>query len=236
MLITAMTATTSPSPSQPLGVIATPSRARHPILEAFSQKPELAGFALVMLVANLPVLWSSCWGGLIFQPGAVAAGEWWRVLTHPFVHVTWYHLLLDGAAFLLLYHSLLETSWLRRVGYVVAGAGGSLAAAWASGNVAYGLCGLSGVAHGLMAVSAVEMLCANRPRSAEWRVGLVTLAVVLGKAVYEALTGRMFFSFLDFGLLGSPVGVSHAGGIIGALVIFLSFRFDTSRSAVEPGV
>ena len=189
-----------------------------------TRRPELLLFVLAVCVANAPLLTGHCWQALTFQPEAVRAGQWWRLLTHPFVHVSWYHLLLDGAAFFVLYHSLLERSSGRRLALVFGSAIGSLAAAWSSPTAATGLCGLSGVAHGLMAVSAIELLSTHRPHSAERRVGLATFAFVVAKAGYEALSGHMFFAFLDFGLLGSPVAVSHAGGIIGGITtaFFLS--------------
>jgi rhomboid family GlyGly-CTERM serine protease len=167
---------------------------------------------------------------MIFMPQAVQDGEWWRLFTHPFVHVTWYHLLLDGVAFLALYHSLVEVSAVRRLLYVLAAAAGSLLLSWASapGISTSGLCGLSGTAHGLMAVSALELVGAQPPGSNGRRIGLVSLAVVVGKAALEALSGRMFFTFLHFGLMGDPVAVSHAGGIIGglfAMLVLLPRRF-----------
>jgi rhomboid family GlyGly-CTERM serine protease len=191
-----------------------------------SRRAELVCFAVLLVVLNAPVLTGSCWQSLIFQPAAVRAGEWSRVVTHPFVHATWYHLLLDGAAFLLLYESLIEAKLLRRLGYMVGGVMGSLLFSWATlpAISSGGLCGLSGVAHGLMAVSAVEMLSSQPHGSAEWRLGLITLAAVVGKAALEAITGKMFFTFLHFGLMGEPVAVSHAGGIVGALVVMLLFR------------
>lgn len=196
-----------------------------------SRRAELMFFGLLLALFNAPVLVGSCWHSLIFQPAAVGAGEWWRLLTHPFVHVTWYHLLLDGAAFLLLYESLNEAKLLRRLAYIVGGVLGSLLSSWATVPTisSGGLCGLSGVAHGLMAVSAVEMLSGQPRGSAEWRLGLVTLAAVLGKAALEAITGKMFFTFLHFGLMGDPVAVSHAGGIVGALAIMVLFRAGASE-------
>jgi rhomboid family GlyGly-CTERM serine protease len=184
------------------------------------RRPELIVVFVLLLLLNAPVLIGSCWHSLIFQPEAVGQGQWWRILTHPLVHVTWYHLLLDGSAFLILYQSLLETSILRRLAYVLAAAGGSLVAAWTSPAAGNGLCGLSGIAHGLMAVSALEITATQPPGSPERRVGLASFILVVAKAAFEALTGRMFFAFLDFGLLGSPVAVSHAGGIVGALIAF----------------
>jgi len=174
---------------------------------------------------------------MIFQPGAVRGGEWWRVLTHPFVHVTWYHLLLDASAFFLLYNGLLESRIIRRLAYVLAGAAGSLLLSWltAPAIATNGLCGLSGIAHGLMAVSAVEMMGSQSPRSPEWRIGAFTFALVVGKAAYEATTGHIFFDFLYFGMVGDPVAVSHAGGIVGGLLAMLLLStFGRSRNENPP--
>lgn len=69
-----------------------------------------------------------------------------------------------------------------------------------------------------MAVSALEMIGQRGPGSPERHAGLVCFLLVVGKASVEALSGRMFFAFLHFGLMGEPVAVSHAGGIIGGLI------------------
>ena len=136
-----------------------------------------------------------------------------------------------GSAFFILHHSLLEKNLLRRLAYVCAAAAGSLLFSWAGPNSAYGLCGLSGTAHGLMAISALELVSTQSPHSPEGRVGLGAFYFVVGKAAYEAVTGHMFFAFLDFGLLGNPISVAHAGGIIGALAIMLLSRFPCRQLA-----
>jgi rhomboid family GlyGly-CTERM serine protease len=194
-----------------------------PIRRWLPQRPETLFFAVLLVIFSGPMLFGSTSQTMIFQPGAVQGGEWWRVLTHPFVHVTWYHLLLDASAFFLLYNGLLETKAARRLVYVLAGAAGSLLLSWlaAPAIATNGLCGLSGIAHGLMAVSAVEMMRDQSPRSTEWRIGAFTFALVVGKAAYEAITGHILFGFLYFGLVGDPVTVSHAGGIIGGLLAML---------------
>jgi hypothetical protein len=66
-----------------------------------------------------------------------------------------------------------------------------------------------------MVISAIEMLGGDKT---ERKIGWLSLILVLGKGAFEAVTGRMFFGFLDFGLLGNPVAVSHAGGILGGLI------------------
>ncbi|MBI4324189.1 MAG: rhombosortase [Chloroflexi bacterium] len=189
-------------------------------------RPELALFVLLLALFNWPVWRGSAWHSMIFLPAAMQAGEWWRLITHPFVHVSWYHLLLDGAAFLMLYQSLAEQSLVRRLTYVLAvGAGSLLISWWAAPAISMnGLCGLSGIAHGLMAVSALEMVGVGDQQSAQRRVGWATLFLVTSKSALEALTGTAFFSFLHFGLMGTPIAVSHAGGVLGGLCAWLLFH------------
>jgi hypothetical protein len=67
---------------------------------------ELLFFALILAIANAPLPGGVWQQQLVFFPGSLASGEWWRLVTHPLVHVSWYHLLLDGAAFLMLYAEL----------------------------------------------------------------------------------------------------------------------------------
>ena len=91
------------------------------------------------------------WRVQIKCTAAVRAGEWWRLVTYPFVHVSWYHLLLDAAAFFTAYVELRHRRGLERLGFVAAAGAGGLLAAWWLAPIVFtrGLCGLSGVAHGL---------------------------------------------------------------------------------------
>jgi rhomboid family GlyGly-CTERM serine protease len=193
---------------------------------ALCRRPELLLFLALLAIFNALVLAGSCYHSMVFLPQAVESGEWWRLFTHPFVHVTWYHLLLDGTAFLALYHSLIEASVVRRLTYVLAAGAGSLLLSWATapGFSTSGLCGLSGIAHGLMALSALELVAGQPPGSTERRIGGIGFILVVGKAALEALSGRMFFTFLHFGLMGDPVAVSHAGGIVGGLLAMLVLK------------
>src|SRR5947208_11677834 len=93
-----------------------------------SMRFELSALAAIIVLVNLPLLHGACAVDLIFLPDRVAAGEWWRVFTHWSVHVSGYHLLLDAAAFLILYQGLVGRSGFERMGYVlVCGSGGLLA-------------------------------------------------------------------------------------------------------------
>jgi hypothetical protein len=87
-------------------------------------------------------------------------------------------------------------------------------------TAAYGICGLSGVGHGLMAGTAVLSLRGDD--AAGRHVGLALLCVVSVKAVVEAATGRLFLDLVHLGDLGRPNLLCHLGGVIGGAVTALA--------------
>jgi rhomboid family GlyGly-CTERM serine protease len=186
------------------------------------QRIELAGLVLLLAALNWSLLQGVCNTRLIFIPEPATHGEWWRWFTHPFVHVTWWHLLLDGAAFLLLYRDLQVHPWLQRVLFCLGGAVGSLVICFCADPMlsTRGFCGLSAVAHGLMAVSALNLMRQTHDNLL-FRMGFCSFALVTLKCLIEVLTGKMLFTFLYFGMVGDPVAVAHAGGVLGALVTWL---------------
>ena len=173
-------------------------------------------FSVPLLVTGAPPL------QLVYSPAAVASGEWWRVLTHPFVHVSRYHLLLDGAAFLALLWGLVDRRASDRLALVtVSGAASLLAASLVPGETAaHGLCGLSGIGHGLMAGTAVLSL--REDDAPGRRVALVLLCVVSLKALAEAATGRLLLELVHLGDLGRPNRLCHLGGTIGGALAALA--------------
>ena len=200
---------------------------------AASLRVELCALAAILLLINLPLLHGACAADMIFLPRLVAEGEWWRVFTHPFVHVSWYHLLLDATAFLLLYHEMEKKRWFERIGYLLAcGAGSLLVSCWAAPLVrTHGLCGLSGIAHGLMTLSALEMVKASKDKTLQ-RAGLFAFVVTVTKCIIEAATGHVMLEGLHFGMLGSPIAVCHAGGVLGGLGAWvIAQRLDMIRRA-----
>jgi rhomboid family GlyGly-CTERM serine protease len=172
----------------------------------------------VLLAVNLPLIWGEVRAELIFFPDAVDGGQWWRVVTFPLVHLSWYHLLLDGIGFLLLFSCLEEKRGTAKALYILGAGAGTLLLSLALGPSVFqrGLSGLSGVAHGLMAISAVEMVGNRAQRN--W--GLVSLAAVVAKSAYELWSGQVAFDFLHMGLCGQPIAASHAGGVAGGLFIY----------------
>ncbi len=186
--------------------------------------PELAIFASMLVLINLPLLDGGFRESFVFFPERVKMGEWWRVALHPFVHLSWYHFLLDAGAFLLLYSGLDESSPLRRIACVAFCGLGSLVLCGLASPVAQtrGLCGLSGVAHGLMAISAIESMRresqTQRPRLC---AGAISFVAVTGKSIFEVLHGHVLFESLHFGMTGFPMPESHAGGVLSGAVAAL---------------
>ena len=180
-------------------------------------------FLLVMIVfCNFHILTGSSCRTLIFNFDKVAQGEVYRVMTHPFVHLSWYHFLLDAGAFILLYTGLNEKRGSRKLLTVgICGSSGLLAPLiFAPDIYTQGLCGLSGIAHGLMAYSGLEMMQDRRTV----KTGIACLTIVVAKSIYEAVTGTVFFSFLLFGLCGIPIAVCHLGGVLGGIISFVIFQ------------
>src|SRR6185436_16436881 len=76
------------------------------------------------------------------------------------------------------------------------------------------------IAHGLMVISALELMSEREDRTLFW-MGLACFVMVVLKSAFEAFSGRMLFTFLDFGMVGYPVAVTHAGGVLGGLLCWV---------------
>jgi rhomboid family GlyGly-CTERM serine protease len=185
-------------------------------------------WAAILLIVNYPLFFGNTRSQLIFFPDAVLGGQWWQIFTHPFVHLSWYHLLLDGLAFVILYLLLEEKRNVVRLFYSITAGMGALLFALLTEPAIYqrGLCGLSGAAHGLMAISALEMLRHKQQKG----LGLLCLGAVVVKSIYELYSGQVFLESLHMGLTGQPVVASHAGGVLGGLLAFVIMKIISGRT------
>jgi hypothetical protein len=68
-----------------------------------------------------------------------------------------------------------------------------------------------------MVVSALELM-KQRSDKLLFRIGLISFGLVVVKCLVEVITGKMLFTFIYFGMVGDPVAVTHAGGVLGGLV------------------
>jgi len=191
-------------------------------------------YGLIISLMSLSLISDKVFESLIFLPEAVLDGQVWRIFTHPFVHVSWYHLFIDGAAFFVLYMQLGEKSRIRRTAYVAGCGFFSLLATVLAfpGLESVGYCGLSGIGHGLMAVCSLEMISSKTSDKTVKQTGFLCLGLVAGKCLYEVLTGEMVLGFFHSDMIGCPIAASHGGGLIGGVVMYVlfnGFSFITSQ-------
>ena len=184
----------------------------------------------VLIGVNLPLLFGGFADQLVYDPQKVVTGQWWRLVTHPFVHVSLYHLLLDGTAFLLLFAQLAEKHILKRLGYLLGiNAAVVLGVTFILPHLQVtSYCGLSGIAHGLMALWCLERMGGQNGK-AERKIAIGVFAGLLAKCLYEVATGHAFFASMHFGDVGVPVVVSHFAGVIGAAVMYGLFTISNLK-------
>lgn len=147
-----------------------------------------------------------------YDRAAVAAGEWWRVVTAHGAHLSVSHGLMNVAA-------LGMIAWLFRADFgPAAWGGGLLIPALVIGIGLYlgwpdvgWYVGLSGVLHGLVAAGGVLWF-----RRGERLAGAVLLAVLAGKLLYEGLFGPVPGSETAAG--GRVLVESHQLGAAGGLL------------------
>ncbi len=137
-------------------------------------------------VCALQLLPESALAALRYERLAVAAGEWWRLLSGNFVHLTWGHTLLNVGALLLgsWVFSEARPAWSWALAVVLTGLASSLGLYWFSPGI-YWCVGLSGALHGLLIVAAADWALQGD------RIGLGLLAIWVGKIAWEQLGGSL---------------------------------------------
>jgi rhomboid family GlyGly-CTERM serine protease len=196
------------------------------VISFFTRYRELILWTLLLLLINYPLFYGSINDTLRYLPDSLNQGQWWRIITYPLVHLSWYHFALDAGAFLMLYQGLFEKRPIRKLALLALCSSTSLILGiWMGAVQAVGLSGLSGIAHGLMAFSSLEALRLHG-RSRLW--GFMGLLIVVGKSLYELAVGHVIFEFMHLGLCGYPVAACHAGGVLGGLIAFECFSAFTA--------
>ncbi len=177
-----------------------------------------SAMVVLLLGVNYPLFTGNIRSELIFFPDAVWSGKWWLLFTHPLVHLSWYHLLLDSMAFMVLFAILEERhNWVKFFYVSSAGLGALIFAVLIEPDIAErGLSGLSGIAHGLMAVSGLEMLRRKDLRN----LGVLCLGVLVLKCGFELILGETIFSSMHLGQVGKPMLACHAGGVMGGSLVY----------------
>jgi membrane associated rhomboid family serine protease len=185
--------------------------------------------ALLAAACNLHLLRGAAPSTLIFRIDRVLDGQWYRLLTHPLVHVSWYHLLLDTTCMGLLFHAVRLPPGQKLAAVLFCGSASlGCAILWSPDIARTGFCGLSGIAHGFMFLAGWLWVFAPGSHDRDHRgtarlAGLVFCLVSLGKSLYEVHLGQILFQGGHTGSLGVPIVHSHLGGVIGGMLSALLF-------------
>lgn len=165
----------------------------------------------MMVLRLAPVAWADL---LMWQRGAIEAGQWWRLWTGQLLHLSAWHLILNGLG-LMVFMLLCPVRWGWQ-GWTVRGL-------WLGAAVGLGLLwwvpslhryvGLSGLLHGMFVLGLWPQA---RQRDG---VAIACLLYLVAKLGYEVVAGA---PVSDEALIGGRVITqSHLFGALGA-VIFLS--------------
>lgn len=185
---------------------------------------EISIFSILILGFNSHLVFKSLGAGMVYFPGIFGVDGLIRLLFHPFVHVSGYHFLLDAGAFVLLYFGLEEDRAVHKATYVLIPGIMSFISVnmLSAADIANGFCGLSGIAHGLMAVWGLEMIFSGKSKIAS----LIILGIIICKTSYELISGQPLFSSMHLGQIGQPIPASHAGGVVGGMLSFALIRLS----------
>ena len=166
---------------------------------------------------------------LRYDTAAIAAGQWWRLLTGNLVHLSWWHLFLNELGLVVLVllcpERLSGAVWARRV--VLIGIGMSVCLYYLVPRIHWYV-GMSGVIHGLFLLGLVPQV---RQRDL---IAAACLAYLVGKVAWEMYAGA---PVSDEAAIGGKVLVeSHLYGSLSAVAYGLIFgaftRTETFRRPV----
>ena len=182
-----------------------------------AKKIELTLITILLILTNYHLAAGSADNPFIYRPELSGIHGIFALILHPLVHVSAYHLILDAGAFLALWSGI-NAALSRRITCMITSAAASFFSVlvFSPDSITAGFCGLSGIAHGLMAVFCLEMAQDKSLRPA----ALTGLMLTGAKAGFETLAGHGLFNAMHMGLCGTPVPASHFGGVMGGIAAF----------------
>ncbi|MGL6161954.1 rhombosortase [Microbulbifer sp.] len=173
--------------------------------------PWLAVIALAGLAHLLPEAAREWW---VYDRGAIAAGQYWRLASGHFLHTNLNHLLMNAGALAILWYlfghylNTLKTAGLLLLLCVLCGVG-----LFAFAGDLYRYMGLSGVLHGLIVWGSAKDIRRGR------RLGILLLVATIAKIAWEQLggdtSGTAAFIEADIAI------AAHLWGAVAGLLIAL---------------
>ena len=168
------------------------------------------GLVTACALLLLPQLWGSAATNLLrYDRAAIAAGQWWRLLTAQVAHLGLHHALLNTLGLVFLW-ALFAREWkpLQWAVIAVVVTAAIDSGLWFLDSSVTWYVGASGTLHGLMVAGVVAYIRRRDP------LGWIMGGLLVAKLAYEHLQGP-----LPFAGRGVPVVVdAHLYGAVGGLV------------------
>jgi rhomboid family GlyGly-CTERM serine protease len=140
----------------------------------------------VILLLTIQAGAAAAQAALRYDRGALAAGQWWRLLTGHVIHLGYEHAILDVAGLVLIWalfaRDYSARAWLLIIGLSVIGIDAGL---WLLSSTTDWYVGSSGVLHGALAAGICAHLRRREPD------GWVLALFLVGKLVYEQSQGAL---------------------------------------------
>lgn len=150
-----------------------------------------------------------------YERSALAAGQWWRLLTAHLVHLDLEHAALNGLGLVLMWALFVRDYRPRQWLAIVLGAMAAIdAGLWFRDSTVAWYVGSSGALHGVMAAGTLAHL---RRRDLD---GWILAAFIVLKLAYEQLAGALPFT-------QNPAGVivdAHLYGTLGGIAVAACLR------------
>lgn len=191
----------------------------------FGRYMPLIMLALMISAAWLPPDW---FDSLQYDRLAIQQGEWWRLFTAHWLHLSWLHLLMNALGLLLCFYiggrGLRTAEILAYLPFALLGTAAALFF-WAGDLFLY--VGLSGVLHGLLWLSLLR----TPHYSGMWR--WVFMLVVIGKVGWEQSSA--YDDMALAGWLGGRVEArAHLAGLLTGMIWALALRGERwCRTAIR---
>jgi rhomboid family GlyGly-CTERM serine protease len=146
----------------------------------------------------------------LLADGRIFEGQWWRLVTGPFIHATWGHLVRDLALVAIAGAAYEGPLAHRKLGLFAAGIVVPPLAVLVAQDARW-YCGLSGLSHALLAAALAYEV--TQRRGAARVVVLVLCAIAATKPIYELVTGAPAFEMsLGEGIVQVPL--AHVAGVL----------------------
>jgi rhomboid family GlyGly-CTERM serine protease len=151
---------------------------------------------------------------LRYERGAIASGQWWRLLSGHLVHLGLRHAIVNALGLALMW-ALFARDYRPRqwLGIVIGAMAAIDAGLWTVDSTIQWYVGSSGVLHGIMAAGTLAHLKRREPD------GWILLVFLAGKLTYEQLAGPLPFSGTT-----EVVVDAHLFGVAGGLAVAACLR------------